>query len=706
MLVSNSRFRGLQSSTSIEANQRATMGLLDLRGFWLLLRRRAGLIGACLCAALLLAGALLYLIVPQYAATTVVLVDPRQQKVVQSEAVLAGIGSDAAAVESQVEVIRSATVVRRLIDKLSLTNDPEFAQPGIGARIRAMIGIVGEEPRDPAARVAVAIQDRLWVQRRGLTYVIEIGFRSQDPAKAARIANAIANEYLTEQTSAKQGATSTASTWLEGRIAELSERVTRAERAIAAFKASHNIVGTGEGRTLAERQISELNQQLVLARARTAETRARFEQVRRASPVGGEAGTPPEALSSPVIANLRTQYAQAARTEVEITSTYGPRHPALQTTTAQMADLRRQIEREIARISAGLRNEYEAAVSREKSLDASLAALKKQAAGTDQDTVELRELEREAAASRTLLEQFLARAKETTEQQTLQTPDARIISPASPPLVPSFPRPGLLLAVAFAGGLILGIGSATIAESLGRGFRTIADVESLVGRPVLAVLPKPDARRRASGSFAERIHALRASLQQGSATRPQILLVSSAVPNEGASLVALSLAEDSVKAGEKTLLIKTGAQRASTPQLTTTDAGSTEPQQQSSRIRSLIRTDKTGLHLLAVGTLFRDGAPGGFNRAEFAHMLSELRRDYPTIILDAPAILANADNRRLLDYGDSAIIAVRWAKTDGDSVAAALKLLEDNAEKVAGIVLTGVNLRKYRLYDETRPFGV
>ena len=328
---------------------------------------------------------------------------------------------------------------------------------------------------------------------------------------------------MSDQTAAKNAATSQAAGWLGDRLDELRRRVTDAERAVATFKGENNIVDTGEGRTLGERQVSELNQQLILARARTAEARARLDQVAKASAASVGAGSIPEVLLSQVIGNLRGQYAEAARREAETTSTYGPRHPAVSAMRAQMADIRLQIDREIARVTSGIRNEYEAAQSRERSLERSLADLKAQSAKADQASVRLRELEREAQASRILLEQALLRFRETSEQEGLQRPDARILSPASPPLKPSEPKTALMLLVGLVGSLVAGLGVAAIAESLGRGYRTKREVESSLSIPVIGMVPLIDPARGPGRRLLSRAASGPQSLHVGAGRRARLL---------------------------------------------------------------------------------------------------------------------------------------------------------------------------------------
>ena len=156
-------------------------GLLDLRGFWMLLRRRLRLISGVAAAIMIMVVAVLFLMTPRYTASNVLIVDPRQQRVLQSEAVLAGIGADAAAVESQVEVIQSTTLAHSVIDRLGLAEDPEFTRPSLMERVAALVVDKVVPPDVQAQRVLAKFAANLKVQRRGLTYVLEISFTPRKP---------------------------------------------------------------------------------------------------------------------------------------------------------------------------------------------------------------------------------------------------------------------------------------------------------------------------------------------------------------------------------------------------------------------------------------------------------------------------------------------------------------------------------------------
>jgi polysaccharide biosynthesis transport protein len=726
-------------SESERAGSSPTAGLLDARGFGRFLRRQGRLIGGVVGAMLLLALVALSLLPKSYTATAILLADPRQQRVISSESVLSGIGSDAAAVESQVEILGSTSLAKRVIADLGLDRDPDFSQPSpIGlllAELRRAAGFPSEtDEAQRLERIVTRFHQKLKVRRRGLTYVLEVTFAASDPEKAARIANAVAEAYLADQIAAKLDATRHASGWLNERLDQLRDRVRDAERAVSTYKAEHNIVDTGEGRSLADRQIAELNQQLILARARTAETRAHFEQVKQAAGrANGGAGLP-ESLQSPVVANLRSQYAQLAAREASLTLTYGPRHPDIAAIKAQLSDVSRQTDREIARIAAGLRNEYESAQSRERSLDESLTQLKNQSATINQASVRLRELEREAQASRAVLEQFLLRFRETSEQQSLHKADARLISPAAPPANASHPKSALLMAVAFGGSLVLGIGLAAVRENFAPGFRTVREVEDVLSLPVLGLLPLITPKDKDKGwrlrfsqasserdrhgvdrvparlsvdqpgsEFAEAVRAMVARLRPDrSRAQSRLLLVTSSVPDEGKSTVAANLAHAIARSGATTLLIDADTRN---PCLTRTIGatrapGLAEALRRGLPAKRLAQVDAaSGLHILPSGQVDSEGGSDLLIDDAFRTALENARGSYDVVILDGPPLLPFADGCYLLDQTDLALLVVEWAKTERESVVAALETAGPWADKIAGVALNKVDRSAYGLYD-------
>jgi succinoglycan biosynthesis transport protein ExoP len=721
LMRSNESYSSLDDVADEVPSRRTTAhiaGLLDLRGLWLVLRWRARLIASVTLAALALATCAIVFLPPKYKATAVVLVDPRQPQITNSQQVLTGIGSDAAAVESQVELIESSALAQKVISTLKLDQDPEFVASSLLERLAdGVLGLIGRDPdvKNKATRLIHKFQNDLLVRRRGLTYVLEISYRAKDPARAAQVANAVAEAYLDDQRSAKGEITARASGWLGERIEEMRARVRNSEEAVAAYKAAHNLVDVTQGNKLINRQVEDLTQQLALARSRTADARARLERVTQAAQHKSDPATLNEALQSQVIANLRSQYAETARIEAEYTATFGNRHPALIAARAQLADLRRQIDNEIARILVGVRNDYQTAVSREASLEAELSKLKDQSATLGQADVKLHEFEREAQANRTLFEQFLNRVKETTEQQSLQMADARIVSPALSPLKPDRPGALLLIAVAACGGLILGVGLVLVLEQTRQNFRNSREVAQFLPLPCIGMLPvqtETGRQRSAAASFvfdhpnspyARNLRAIRARVARAS-KKPhgEILVVLSALPGEGKSTFACNFALAAQGAGVRTLLIDGDVYTAAATKVFGLEKpGLSEVLDGKSSFWGVVTKDtESGLCML--GARDPSSAPDAvkdIDPARLASFLREYAKHFDLVVIDSPAILAVGGSVPYLECADHAVLLVEWDRTVRQAVVDALDTLDANTRRITGVVLNKASVAWCRMFD-------
>lgn len=719
-------------------------GVLDPRSLGLMMRRHIRLIGAILISAMFLATAVVVILPSRYTATAVLLIDPRQQRVVQSEAVLSGIGNDSAAVESQIEVIQSTTLARRVIEDLHLGDTADFKPSMLGQIVASLKSIVpGRHTGEPDAgtrRLVARFETNLKVQRRGQTYVIEVSYTAGDPDQAAEIANAVAKSYLNQQVTLKRDATQEASGWLDDRLDGLRRQTDAADRAVADYKAAHNLVDTGDRsgqrQTLVEQQLADLNAQLVQARIKQSDVQSRYDQISSASPDSVGNGGLPEALQSPVILALRTQYATAARGVAEMAQVYGARHPAIRTGQAEVDELRRQLASELGRIAMGLRNELESSKARVRSLDASVRSLKVQSAKTDQDSVKLHELQREAEATRTVLQQFLLRYKETSEQQSLQVPDARVLSPASPPLTPSSPNVPVLLGLFTVAGLGLAIAASVVVDRRSRAVRTAREAENLLALPVLALLPAvasaagAGAGRRGGlaavrpfldrqpldrlaldhplSRFGEAIRGLTIRLRSSVGEDAKVMLVASALSGEGTSTVAANIARVLARGGAGTLLIHADLRRASAtetyPGLFDALRDGTSP------MSKLRREPDSGLVILPAGRIDDPGRGSELltGRA-MGRIFAALRPEFDHIVVDAAPILSSVDSRALLDMADVALLVVAWDETRRDSLEAAVDSVGLNADKFRGIVLNRVDFSLYAMHDDmpqTEPASV
>lgn len=451
--------------------ERASSPVLDVAYFVNVLwnRRRTIIVatGACLIAALLFG----MLAPARYTASMQVLIDPNDLRVVEN--VLRGQNqlseTHVTQVENQVRVLMSNNVARRVVEHLKLDEDPDFNGAGSKlfdprATIRALFGAKSGSRSDPTLDALTALKKRISSKRIDRTYVVDTSVWAHSPEQAVALANALLDSFLEEQSAARTDAARRASMSLNARLDELRERVQRAEQRVEDYKKANNLISSS-GTLVNERQVTELSSQLVIARAKTAEAKARYDKIMEAQRNRTDPGAIGEAVGSATITALRTQLAEIARREGEINATLGRRHPAVVEIASQAARIRRLIDEEIVRIAQAARNDMERAQANEAALSASLERMKNQLEETNDASVKLRELERDVQASRSVYEAYLVRTREVSEQQGLDTSNIRVIATPDLPETRSFPpRTILLLAAGGVLGGLLGLALALFGE--------------------------------------------------------------------------------------------------------------------------------------------------------------------------------------------------------------------------------------------------
>jgi uncharacterized protein involved in exopolysaccharide biosynthesis/Mrp family chromosome partitioning ATPase len=432
--------------------ERAAAGFSVLQLTELLWRRKAAIAMTaliCACAAVAIGKSL----TPKFTATAQLYVDPRELQLVDRE--LAPRSQDmsglAMVVESQARLITSNNVLLQVIEDTNLDKDPEFGGDS-KSKLAILLGLFGIEshPANEAQLNQTATLDALnrhiIVKKTDRTFIVDIDVWSYDAPKAAMLANAISNAYLTESRTSQASAARRATNDLSGRLKELQERLRTAENVLAIYKAQNNFVGT-QDTLISDQQLSASNQRLAAARALTLDAQAKYDQIEASRHAATDAGAIPEALQSQTIGNLRAQYAEARKRYAELMSELGPLHPALRQMEKQVEDLRRTINEEIDRFAQSAKNDLTRARDYEASLNKALEGQKRQSVQLSQASVRLRELERDVEASRDVYQSFLKRSRETQEQESLNTSAARIIGEATVPQRRTFPPAMSLLAM-------------------------------------------------------------------------------------------------------------------------------------------------------------------------------------------------------------------------------------------------------------------
>jgi uncharacterized protein involved in exopolysaccharide biosynthesis len=414
---------------------------------------------------------------PRFRATAQILIAPSDLRVLDKELIPASQTAEANVlqVESESRVLTSDNVLMRVVKKENLADDPEFrgGRPSVvGDFIASLLAMFRTpapgRPETPDLTALRALRRDVTAARSNNSYVVDLTVETEEADKSAQLANAITKAYFDEQSAARTAAARRVSDSLVARLAELKSRVQKAEEAVARYKSDNNLVGAG-GQLVAEQQIVELNKLIPAARGRTAETKSRYDAVLELQRKGLDAGSTNEAVTSNTIGRLREQYGQAARLEASLSAKLGPLHPDVRDAHAQVQKAQRLVTDEIRRVAESERGDYQAALANEKSLNAKLDTLQRESVEANRASVRLRELDREVEASRAVYEAFLVRARETQEQERLDTTNVRVISDAQAPIERSFPpRRLVMFAGGAAAGLMLGVGFAGLGEMVRR----------------------------------------------------------------------------------------------------------------------------------------------------------------------------------------------------------------------------------------------
>lgn len=534
------------------------------------LRQQWRLVLAPVVLCVLAALAWITLVPAQYVGSVQVLIDPRSLQVVKDGLAPADQASDASLllVDSQMRVLTSDDVFRRVIARFDLTRDPEFVpQPSGFDKVRETVaGLFGRQAPPPEPdRMLTALRNlraKTLAKRLERSFVVELGLTSEDRAKAARLVQAIAEAYLATESETRAALTGKAGVALAGRLGELQESLNQSDQQAQKFRAAHNIVGT-RAQLVSEQALTQLNEQLGVARARVAELRGRLTQIEAVSRGATSLESVTEIMQSPTVIQLRGQIAQLETTYADALQNLGSLHPSVKTSAAQVRSLRNQLDAEIKRVTASIANDYRAAVANEASLTATLDRRKKEALTVGADLVRLRELERQVDANRAVYETFLVRSRELQEQQKLDTSSSRIISPALPPDRRVGPSSSIILAAALVAGVGLGVGAGLAGVAVSGRVGSERRLQSIARLPVMAVLPELSTTRQAGTGLrqAKADYAL-AVARIGSrlhrevpGARPLVILVASADDRAGKSALVHGLASSAALDGQRALLV-------------------------------------------------------------------------------------------------------------------------------------------------------
>lgn len=682
---------------------------------------------------------------PLYTATSQVLLERPREVAPGGDPVAQDNRLDVPMIESQMSIIRSTVLLRRVVEKEGLATPPQpgrqpvAAAPAPGLLDRAkslLLSLIGRD--DSASDVhalssAAAGDDAIPPYELGaieglksavnvtrgtpLSYVLGISVTSPSPARAAELANAVADAYLVDKLDTRFEAAKRASAWLSDRLGKLRDQVHDSEEAVEQFRAEHGLVQSN-GVTLSQQQLSDLNAKLIDARAELAQKKARVDLLNSIQAKGGSAQSLPDFANAGTLTALRQQAAQLSAQEADLLARYGASHPLVVNIRAQLRDVEGSIGAETARLAASVKNDYDLAQAKVASLEKSLAAATGQTNIDDATAIHLRELQRTADVNRTLFEDFLKQSKVTQEQSTYEPQDVRIITPAIPPGAPSYPRKGRLMTISLVLGLLIGVAGALAKEKLNTGFTTPKQVEEILGLPLLTSISRITSRDLAGeqgglsiydmptvkplSRFGEAIRALRSGVQMTDVDHPpKVIQVSSTVPGEGKTTIALSLASSAAAAKLKVLFIDADLRHPSATHVFKLDrrVGLVDLLIGDVDLENAVQFyEKGGYWVLSAGNKTQN--PTDLLASErMRSLIAGFKGAYDLVILDTPPSGPLIDPVVVSHLADKIVLVVRWGSTARELVKECVIQLSGH-RKIAGVAFNQVDDREAQKYGK------
>jgi uncharacterized protein involved in exopolysaccharide biosynthesis/Mrp family chromosome partitioning ATPase len=691
------------------------------------------ILGASLAGAVL-TGFVLAMMTPRYVGEAVMVVESRRNRIADAESALTGLLLDQPAVRSEVDLLRSPEIARHVILEHNLMETLDYAArldsvpaadrfaelrlviQGAAAGVRhRLFGADAEEDVPPATAEAPELRERrlqravalfernLSVVHDPKSFTIRVMYRSSSPRLAAAVPNAVLDRYYELGVQNRREVVERNREWIDGRLVEVRAAVQSAERALEEHRARHSLANNRERDPLQE-ELLVLHTRLAEARVDSVRAAAAVEQLERTGRDAPGRATLPEVLASDVVGQLRTQEAMQQMRLSEMQATLGRNHPQTAQARATVADIQARIAAEIGRIGSGLQVQLAAAQGRETAIRASIRELRQRIDQANAADVMLRALEQDAGVARTVLDNFVRRYNESLGQP-LAAPDSRVIAQATPPAVPASPRYGLLLMLGttVSGGLALAW--SVIISGLRAGFTTQREMAEELGIPVAGAMPlvRGMGRRFRSGLGARDAAALRdtavavraAAPRLGSMpARGKVLVVASALPGEGKSTLALSIARSAAKGGQSCLLVDGDLRRASLFRMLAVEEGPGLPEAvQAGRTDDLV-LPVAGERFLFLGA----GRPvedplQPFETERFAELLDSLKQRFDVIVFDAPAVLAAPEALLLSGHADVTLFLAKWRSTPKDLARKAVDLLRTRSAHCLG-VLSQVDVRR------------
>jgi len=683
---------------------------VDLAQYWRILLKHRWLILATLVASVAIAIGVTLLMTPIYRAEATLQIDREAAKVVNVQGVepteLPGSGDEFFL--TQYGLLKSRALALRVVDVLNLGNPDFFKRMGVNLREDRETTLPREQAAQRRVDAVKVFQRRLGVAPVRGSRLVRITFESPDPALAAQIVNATAENFISSNLDRRFESSSYARQFLEERLAQVKTRLEESERQVVAYATKEEIINVPTSsdlsagsatQSLTAASLVSLNSGLSAARGERIKAEGRYRQALTAVSAGLS-----DVLQNPTVQELRQTRAKLQAEYSDKLQVLKPDHPEMLQLRARSSELERQLEVEIINIQGSLKNSYEAALLQEQQFENQVNRLKGSVLNLRGRSIQYEILQREVDTNRTLYDGLLQRYKEIGVAGGVSTNNISIVDRAEPPAAPAKPKPLLNIALAAICGLGLGVMLAFLLELLDESISTPEDVESKLGVALLGSVPKLDrgespvtALNEVRSAFSEAYYSIRTALQFSTAEgAPRSVLVTSARPAEGKSTTALALAKNFARLGLRVLLVDGDLRNPSMHRAmgAENNAGFSNLLTGMATISEVAqKTDLPNFHFIPCGPLPPN--PAELLAGKRLHsFLEESGSLYEIIVIDGPPVMGLADAPMLASAVAGTVFAIEAGGTRRGLARTAIRRLHVGRARILGAVLTKFNAKK------------
>lgn len=682
--------------------------------------------------AVVLAAALMQTLTPVYRAVASLVIEPKGASLISFQQPVDPTNPTSDYLQTQISLIQSRGVAERAVKQLNLTAHPEFdprQRPYLMTRLKALVASLDPalfpdtwsqgEPLTPEQVFdgAVAqLMEHTSVSSVGKSQLVTIGVTLKDKEMAAAAANALARGYLDSRLDAQVGDSLTASRWMDTRVIELRTQLQESENKLQSYRDAQGLVDVGGVTTITANELAKTSDRMIDARRERAEAQSQYQQVQSITgKSASQLSTIPAVINNPVIQQFQADAAKAQAKVDELSKRYGELHPKMIAARSDLAAAKASMSTQVSQVVAGLQNNYQLAQANESALRASVNTSRAQIQDISRKEFKLRELQRDVDSNRSLYETFVNRLRETTATSDLSASNARIVDNAITPMQPNTPRKSLIFSIVAVLAFGVACGLALLRDALKNTVKSSDDVEKKMRLPVLSVVPLLQKKNRLQlsrqfernddSAFSEAIRTTRTGVMLSDIeTRRHVLVVTSSVPGEGKSAIAVNLA-CALGRLERVLLIEADLRRPTLAKnlgLSNGDIG----------LASLVNgSARAGECIQRVGDM--DVLPAGavpsnplelLASPRFSSFLEWARQHYDRIVIDSPASHSVSDAALLCARADAVLYVVKSDSTSAPVVQRGVGQLIRNGAPVIGVILNQVSALNAR-YDHQGYYG-